>query len=68
MHFVTSLVTPAAWEQWTWTFVLELCKHLHSVNKTPVVGLLVWEATASGKSSIMNLHLLMYIRTCPKCI
>ena len=27
----TSLVTPAAWAQWTWTFVLELCKCLHFV-------------------------------------
>ena len=40
MHFVASLATPAAWAQWTWAFVLELCKCLHLciVNKTPVVG------------------------------
>ena len=30
MHFVSSLATPAVWAQWTWTFVLELCEHLHS--------------------------------------
>ena len=65
MHFVTSLATPAAWAQWTWTFVLELCKHTPSFcallmsflwYTTPFIGCCLHTYTSWCVTLLVDVH------------